>query len=118
MQVSPSHFLLDDIEAFSEGRGIVARDAEDALEKAADTDSRFTWAMRPGALHVSDDKGLVGRTPPPGAVRKVMKAAFQCSAKRHPEANWNLEVHQQILGMAFRPTEESDFEHLIDFMGR
>lgn len=110
--------LLGDIDAFSDGHGIVAKDAQHALEKAAGSDSRFSWALRPGALHVSHEKDLAGRTPPPGAVRKVMNAAAECSTKQHPEANWNLEVHQQILDMAFRPTEESEFVNLIDFMGR
>ncbi|KAM3438946.1 hypothetical protein MY4824_003016 [Beauveria thailandica] len=109
--------LLDDIESFADGQGIVARDTEEGLTKAANSDPRFRWALRPGALHVSGDEGLVGRTPSPGAVRKVMKAALECDAKHHPEANWNLEVHQRILDMAFRPAEESEIGNLIDFMG-
>ncbi|OAA36805.1 hypothetical protein ISF_09938 [Cordyceps fumosorosea ARSEF 2679] len=109
--------LLVDIEAFSDGQGIVAKDAQDALRKAADADDRFAWALRAGAPHVSDDEELLGRCPPPSTVRKVMKAAFQCNARRHPEATWNLEVHQRILDMALRPTEETDFENLVDFMG-
>ncbi|EGX87890.1 hypothetical protein CCM_09513 [Cordyceps militaris CM01] len=109
--------LLLDIEAFSDGQGIVAKDAQDALAKAADTDDMFTWALRAGAVNLSDNKELLGRTPPPSAVRKVMKAACQCNTRRHPEANWNLEVHQRILDMAFRPQKETDFENLIDFMG-
>ncbi|KAM0742682.1 hypothetical protein ACQRIT_002859 [Beauveria bassiana] len=109
--------LLLDIEAFSDGEGIVARDAQEALAKAAVADDRFAWALRAGAAHVSDDKDLLCRTPPPSAVRKVMKAAFQCNRMGHPEANWNLEVHQRIFDMAFRPTEETDFENLVDFMG-
>ncbi|KAM3562509.1 hypothetical protein MY1884_001808 [Beauveria asiatica] len=109
--------LLDDMESFADGQGIVARDTEEGLTKAANSDPRFRWALRPGALHVSGDEGLVGRTPSPGAVRKVMKAALECDAKHHPEANWNLEVHQRILDMAFRPAEESEIGNLIDFMG-
>ncbi len=109
--------LLRDIEAFSYSEGIVARDAQEALAKAAEADDRFSWALRAGAAHVSDDEELIGRTPPPSAVRKVMNAAFECNRRGHPEATWNLEVHQRILDMAFRPTEETDWEHLINFMG-
>ncbi|KAM3503631.1 hypothetical protein MY11210_008650 [Beauveria gryllotalpidicola] len=91
--------LLDDIETFADGQGIVASDTEEALTKAANSDTWFRWALRPGALHVSGDEGLAGRTPSPGAVRKVMK------------------VHQRILNMAFRPAEDSEIGNLIDFMG-
>ncbi|OAA41833.1 hypothetical protein ISF_09761 [Cordyceps fumosorosea ARSEF 2679] len=111
--------LLEHIETFAIDQGIVARDMEEELTKAAASDARFKWALRAGAPHVSDDEGLAGRTPSPGAVRKVMKAARECDEKHHPEANWNLEVHQRILDMAFRPAEEGETEtsNLIDFMG-
>ncbi|TQV94145.1 hypothetical protein IF1G_07024 [Cordyceps javanica] len=121
--------LLDDVQEIADGRGIVAREVQPSLERAAAWDVRFSWALRHGGVHIVGDDGasdLRGRSPPPAAVRRVLKAALECDDRGHPEANWNTHVHSRILEMAFRPYNEDEEEervavvtkkeNLVDFM--
>ncbi len=109
--------MLDRIAAFSDGKGIVASAVQDALAEAAVTDRGFRWALR-GSDHLSDDPAAAeGCTPLPKDVRGAVDAAVECSTRSHPEANWNMEVHAQILRMAFQPVSKSKYTHLVNFMG-
>ncbi|KAM3519013.1 hypothetical protein NHJ13051_007803 [Beauveria bassiana] len=122
--------LLDDVQEIADGRGIVAREVQPSLERAAAWDTRFSWALRQGGAHMVANDGasdLGGRSPPPAAVRRVIKAALECDDRGHPEANWNTHVHSRILEMAFCPYNEKEEderaavvtkkENLVDFIG-
>ncbi|KND86218.1 hypothetical protein TOPH_09160 [Tolypocladium ophioglossoides CBS 100239] len=98
--------LLETVDVIMEGRGIVATSAREALTLAARSHKDLKWACR-GGDYFSDSPDIVGCTPPPEAVLSVMAAAAECSTCGHPEANWNLEVHQRVLELAFRPQGQS-----------
>ncbi|OAR02970.1 hypothetical protein LLEC1_07107 [Akanthomyces lecanii] len=108
--------LLRDIKAFAYGRGVVERAAQAGLAKAAEDDELFDWALEDSGAHLSDHAGLVGRTPGVREVRFLMQAAFECDKKLHPECNWNLDVHREILKMAYRP-DDPWTKTLVNAMG-
>ncbi|KAM3547341.1 hypothetical protein ARSEF4850_010079 [Beauveria asiatica] len=107
--------LVRDVEALSEGRGILAKDMQAALTKAAESDARFLWALQ--ADRFTDDTATARCTPTPEEVCQVVEAAIECDTYGYPEATWNLEVHQSILRMAFRPGGTRRFKYLVNFMG-
>ncbi|KAM3516877.1 hypothetical protein NHJ13051_009502 [Beauveria bassiana] len=110
--------LLEDIQSFVDGKGIVSTSARAALADAAQSDKSFRWASPSrGSDFLTDDPTMAGCTPLPEVVLDVKAAAFECSHRNHPEAAWNLEVHQPILSMAFRPPGQRRFRQLVNFMG-
>ncbi|KAM3506634.1 hypothetical protein MY11210_007482 [Beauveria gryllotalpidicola] len=113
--------LLDQVAAFADGESIVARDVQPALAEAAAHDRELRWALRGADGYMSDEPGLAGRTPSPYVVRKVVMQAAECNMRDSPEVNWNLEVHQLVLDMAFRPAQTTanatHSKNLINFIG-
>ncbi|KAH6974556.1 hypothetical protein BKA56DRAFT_734092 [Ilyonectria sp. MPI-CAGE-AT-0026] len=51
----------------------------------------------------SEERHRIGHTPPLEAVLAVLEEALECESRYHGEAQWNVEVHSQILRMALRP---------------
>ncbi|KAK7428387.1 hypothetical protein QQZ08_005144 [Neonectria magnoliae] len=100
-----------------EGKGIISSSGREALELAAQSHKDLKWVSR-GSEYFSDNRDKVKHTLSPEAVLSVVAAAAECSTYGHPEANWNLEVHQRVLELAFRPPGQAAFEHLVNFMGR
>ncbi|KAM3509101.1 hypothetical protein MY10362_000810 [Beauveria mimosiformis] len=110
--------LLDDIQAFVDGKGIVSTSAQVALVAAAQSDQSFRWASPSRSSEfLTDDPTVAGCTPLPEFVLDAKAAAVECSYRNYPEATWNLEVHQLILSMAFRPPGQRRFRQLVNFMG-
>jgi hypothetical protein len=109
--------LLDAIELIMEGKGIVSTSQQEELTKASKLSKDFKWAGR-GGDYFSDDRDSIGHTPSPDAVSRVLAAAAECSSNSHPEVNWNMEVHQPLLSMALRPSNQGLHAHLVNFMGR
>ncbi|KAG6042230.1 hypothetical protein E4U41_002573 [Claviceps citrina] len=99
-----------------EGRGIVSTSSLETLTKASKESKDLEWAGRVDH-YFSDERDLLGHTPTPEDVSRVIVIATECSQKGHPEVNWNLEVHQPLLSMAFRPTNCDVLSHLVNFMG-
>ncbi|KAM3542188.1 hypothetical protein ARSEF1564_004932 [Beauveria bassiana] len=108
--------LVDGVAAISRGKRVVARDTQSALEEAAKSDVEFRWALLDDH-HLSDDPAVAGQTPSPHDVRHVVDAAIRCSTRDHPEANWNMMVHDQVLQMAFQPRGKPRYSHLVNFVG-
>ncbi|KAM0190611.1 hypothetical protein ACHAPI_009367 [Fusarium lateritium] len=108
--------LLDAIELIMEGKGIVSTSQQEELTKASKLSKDFKWARR-GGDYFSDDRDSIGHTPSPDAVSRVLAAAAECSSNSHPEVNWNMEVHQPVLSMALRPSNQGLHSHLVNFMG-
>lgn len=108
--------LIRDVDALTEGRGILARDKQVALTTAAEYDTRFRWVLQGDRF--ADDTARVGCTPTPEDVCQAVEAAIECETYGYPEATWNLEVHQSILRMAFRSGGTRRFRYLVNFMGR
>ncbi|KAH7261572.1 hypothetical protein BKA59DRAFT_539321 [Fusarium tricinctum] len=108
--------LLDAIELIMEGKGIVSTSQQEELTKASKLSKDFKWAGR-GGDYFSDDRDSIGHTPSPDAVSRVLAAAAECSSNSHPEVNWNMEVHQPVLSMALRPSNQGLHSHLVNFMG-
>ncbi|XWW97787.1 hypothetical protein V2A60_005774 [Cordyceps javanica] len=106
--------MLDRIAAFSDGKGIVPPAVQGALAEAAASDRAFRWALR-GSDHVSDEPAMTAAcTPAPQDVRDALDAAVECSTQSHNEANWIMQVHAQILRMAFQPGGNPKYIHLVN----
>ncbi|SPJ87904.1 uncharacterized protein FTOL_12373 [Fusarium torulosum] len=108
--------LLDKIELVMEGKGIVSTLQQDALLAASKSSKDFKWAAR-GGTYFSADRDAIGHTPSPEDVGRILAAAAECSSNSHHEANWNMEVHQPLLSLAFRPPAQGPYTHLVNFMG-
>ncbi|KAH7009956.1 hypothetical protein EDB80DRAFT_838956, partial [Ilyonectria destructans] len=104
--------LLEVVDVIMEGKGIISSSAREELELAAQSHKDFKWVLR-SSEYFSDTRGNVGHTPSLEDVLNVVAAAAECSTYGHPEANWNLEVHQQVLKLAFRPPYQAPFKHLL-----
>ncbi|KAH8659540.1 hypothetical protein BGZ61DRAFT_540112 [Ilyonectria robusta] len=90
--------LLDTMEKIiSSGGGVVA------------TWRRYTW-------HFSDERHLVGPTPLPKAVLRILAAAAECSTNGHAEADLNASVHQRVLELALQSPDQEEFKHHINFL--
>lgn len=109
--------LLEVVDIVMEGRGILSSSARKELELAAQSHTDFKWVLRSSG-YFSDARDNVGHTPSFEDVLTVVAAAAECSTYGHPKANWNLEVHQPVLKLAFRPPSQAPFNHLVNFMGR
>ncbi|ATY61327.1 hypothetical protein A9K55_005860 [Cordyceps militaris] len=84
--------LLEDIQYFVDGKGIVSTSARAALADAAQSDKSFRWASASrDSDFLTDDPTMAGCTPLPEVVLDAKAAAFECSHRNHPEATWNLE---------------------------
>ncbi|KAF5698039.1 hypothetical protein FMUND_15215 [Fusarium mundagurra] len=81
--------LLDAIDLVMEGKGIVSTLQQDPLVSASKSSKAF----------------------------KILAAAAECSSNSHHEVNWNMEVHQPLLSLAFRPPDQLPYSHLVNFMG-
>lgn len=108
--------VLDDIELVMEGKGIVSTSQKDALMAASRSSKDFKWAAR-GGWYFSTDRDAIGHTPSPEDVGRILAAAAECSSNSHHEANWNMEVHNPLLSLAFRPPAQGLYTHLVNFMG-
>ncbi|KAM0278503.1 hypothetical protein ACHAO9_012143 [Fusarium lateritium] len=108
--------LLDEIELVMEGKGIVSTSQQDALMVASRSSKDFKWAAR-GGVYFSTDRDAIGHTPSPEDVGRILAAAAECSSNSHHEANWNMEVHNPLLSLAFRPPAQGLYTHLVNFMG-
>ncbi|KAI3571339.1 hypothetical protein IWW34DRAFT_709897 [Fusarium oxysporum f. sp. albedinis] len=108
--------LLDAIDLVMEGKGIVSTLQQDALVSASKSSKAFKWAAR-GGDYFSEDRDAIGHTPSPEDVSRVLAAAAECSSNSHHEVNWNMEVHQPLLSLAFRPPDQLPYSHLVNFMG-
>ncbi|KAH7007525.1 hypothetical protein EDB80DRAFT_458060 [Ilyonectria destructans] len=64
----------------------------------------------------SEERHRIGHTPPFEAVLAVLEEALECESRYHGEAQWNVEVHSQILRMALRPPGRSSFSNLVNYM--
>ncbi|KAH7232768.1 hypothetical protein BKA59DRAFT_427225 [Fusarium tricinctum] len=103
--------LLDEIELVMEGKGIVSISQQDALMAASRSSKDFKWAAR-GGSYFSPDRDAIGHTPSPEDVGRILAAAAECSSNSHHEANWNMEVHNPLLSLAFRPPAQGLYTHL------
>ena len=108
--------LLNAIDVVMEGKGIISTLQEDALVSASKSSKAFKWAAQ-GGDYFSEDRDLIGHTPSPEDVSRVLAAAAECSSNFHHEVNWNMEVHQPLLSLAFRPPDQLPYSHLVNFMG-
>ncbi|KAH6960056.1 hypothetical protein BKA56DRAFT_680310 [Ilyonectria sp. MPI-CAGE-AT-0026] len=103
--------LLDTMEKISSGGGIVATSARGALS----ADDNFRWCRH--TWHFSDEeRDLVGPTPSPKAVLRILAAAAECSTNGHSEAGWNVLVHQRVLELALQSPDQEEFKHHINFL--
>ncbi|KPM42275.1 hypothetical protein AK830_g4267 [Neonectria ditissima] len=102
--------LLDTMERISSGGGIVATSAQGSLS----TDDNFRWYRH--AWHFSDERDLVGPTPSPKGVLRILAAAAECSSNGHSEAGWNILVHQRVLELALQSPDQEEFTHHINFL--
>ena len=100
-----------------EGKGMVPPSLRQPLLDAAQSHKDLRWASRSND-YFADIRDSYGHTPSPDTVLRAVAAAAECSAHAHPEANWNLEVHQRVLELAFRPPDQPPFRQLVNFMGR
>lgn len=64
----------------------------------------------------SEERHRIGHTSPLEAVLAVLEEALECESRYHGEAQWNVEVHSQILRMAFRPPGRPSFSNLVNYM--
>ncbi|RYC80879.1 hypothetical protein BFJ63_vAg16227 [Fusarium oxysporum f. sp. narcissi] len=108
--------LLEAIDLVMEGKGIVSTLQQDALISASRSSKDFKWAAR-GGDYFSADRDAIGHTPSPDDVSRILAAAAECSSNSHHEVNWNMEVHQPLLSLAFRPPAQAPYTHLVNFMG-
>jgi hypothetical protein len=108
--------LLEAIDLVMEGKGIASTLQQDALISASRSLKDFRWAAR-GGDYFSADRDIIGHTPSPEDVSRVLAAAAECSSNSHHEVNWNMEVHQPLLSLAFRPPDQAPYSHLVNFMG-
>lgn len=109
--------FIQDVRAFTLGQGIVSASTADALADVRSHDSFYWLALQESSVYLTDDPSIAGCTPSPEDVLDIIAARVECSNKNHPEANWNVEVHQPILRMAFRPPGQKRFKQLVNFMG-
>lgn len=108
--------LLEDMEVIAEGQGIVSPARQEELMETSQTHRDFKWVPRRVGCFDSR-RDAVGHTPSPREVMDVLAAAAECSASMHPEFNWNTEVHQRLLSLAYRPSDREPFGHLVNFTG-
>lgn len=109
--------LIDDIELIMLGKGIVSKSRREDLTNASKLSKAFRWVTMGGEFF-SDERDLIGHTPSPKDVCRVRDAAEECSRNDHPEISWNMEVHQLVLSIAFRPSDQRLHTHLVNFMSR
>ncbi|KPM39251.1 hypothetical protein AK830_g7300 [Neonectria ditissima] len=64
----------------------------------------------------SEERHHIGHTPPLEAVLAVLEEALECESRYHGEAQWNAEVHSEILRMALRQPGRPSFSNLINYM--
>lgn len=64
----------------------------------------------------SEERHHIGHTPPLEAVLAVLEEALECESRYHGEAQWNVEVHSEILRMALRPPGRPSFSNLVNYM--
>lgn len=108
--------LLEEMEVIAEGQGIVSPMMKGELMEASQTHRDFKWVSRRDGYFDSKREG-VGHTPSPRKVMDVLAAAAECSTSMHPEVNWNNEVHQRLLSLAYRPRDRDPFGNLVNFTG-
>ncbi|KAF9771628.1 hypothetical protein IL306_010729 [Fusarium sp. DS 682] len=108
--------LLEAIDLVMEGKGIVSTLQQYALISASRSSKDFKWAAR-GGDYFSADRDTIGHTPSPEDASRILAAAAECSSSSHHEVNWNMEVHQPLLSLAFRPPDQAPYTHLFNFMG-
>ncbi|KAM3518007.1 hypothetical protein NHJ13051_008517 [Beauveria bassiana] len=108
--------LFLDVQAFANGSGIVSTEARVALADASSADARnFPWTTSGSDLW-TDDPAVY--TPRPEDVLNIKADTLECSRKRHIEANWNMEVHRDMLCMAFRHYPAAQrYKQLVNFTG-
>lgn len=109
--------LLEKVDTIMEGHGILSPAMRDLMISSSHEHKDLKWVRR-GDAYFDASRDEVGHTPLPLDVMDVLSAAAECSRSTHPEVNWNLEVHQRVLSLAFRPRGEELFKHLVNFMGR
>ncbi|RYC78182.1 hypothetical protein BFJ63_vAg18944 [Fusarium oxysporum f. sp. narcissi] len=108
--------LLKRISFVMECNGILSTSRKEELVKASESSDDFEW-VNWNDNYFSDKREALGHTPSPEDVSQVLDAAAECNTNSHPEANWNLEVHQLVLSLAFRPPGQRILKHFVNFMG-
>ncbi|KAK5987432.1 hypothetical protein PT974_11559 [Cladobotryum mycophilum] len=101
--------LLDAIDDITEGKGIVPERMREQLMQEPHED--FKWARRSSHYYSAD----LEYSPSPDDVLEVLDAANECDSRHHAEVTWNAEVHQLVLGLAFRQGRRCKFRHLVNF---
>ncbi|EXK76353.1 hypothetical protein FOQG_18905 [Fusarium oxysporum f. sp. raphani 54005] len=96
----------------SRGRGILPRSMQPAT--LLGVDPAFLEIAEDDACF-SDEREKAGPCPALESVLEALEAAIECSENLHAESTWNIEVHQKLLGLAFRPSGQSKFSHSVNF---
>lgn len=118
---SPLRGIVRDLSLFGKSRGVIHRALQSTLLKARRADLRlddiddaafasdiFCDRLVHSNLHPYKLDTHSSACPPLDQVLDIHAAAKECHNEMHPEASWNMLVHQQILALAVSPCWVND----------